>query len=96
MLQVGTMLVALYHRNRTRAKSTMRRRLKATIGPLESSWMLMETRVMIRDRITIMGGIIWVRGGLLVNPFWLIFYCRDGVIFMLSSFVVSYLFMETQ
>ena len=90
------MLVDLYHRKMTKAKSTMRRRLKATMSPLESSWMLMEMRVMIRDRMTIMGGIIWVRGGLLVNPFWLIFYYRGGVILMLSSFAVSSLFMETQ
>jgi len=69
MLQVGTIFVDLYHSSSTRAKSMRRIRSNKTMTTLESKRTLIETRVMMRDIITITGGIIWVREGLLVNPF---------------------------
>ena len=47
---------------------------------------------MMSDSIITTGGTIWVIGGELVNPFWLILVYKGGVMVMLSSLVVSYLF----
>ena len=61
----------------------MNSKSKGTSTAAESKWQLIEARVMMSDNTITTGGIIWVRGGELVKPFWLILVYKGGVMVIL-------------
>ena len=58
ILQVGTILVALYHNHTTNPKSITINKSRATSNATESTRMLMETRVIMNVSMMMTGGAI--------------------------------------
>ena len=85
------MLVDMYHSHTISPQFTKSSRSIAICSLSPEKWTLTETKVRTRANMTRTGGMIWVKGGLLVKPLWLTFYYRAGQGLMLSSLVVSYL-----